>query len=84
LRDFFGVELRAVAACCVLLRRLVHQERITQSGGASDHHVHLSPRTPSLRDEGHRYDPALALTWQRPAIDLFQRKLGEGDLPARL
>jgi carboxymethylenebutenolidase len=35
-----------------------------------------------LRDEGHRYDPALALTCQRMAIDLFQRKLGEGDLPA--
>ncbi len=32
-----------------------------------------------LRDEGHRYDPALALACQRMAIDLFQRKLGEGD-----
>ncbi len=35
-----------------------------------------------LRDEGPRYDPALALTCYRLAIDLFQRKLGEGDLPA--
>jgi carboxymethylenebutenolidase len=34
-----------------------------------------------LRDEGHRYDPALALTCQRMAIDLFARRLGEGDLP---
>ena len=33
-----------------------------------------------LRDEGPRYDPALALTCQRLAIDLFARKLGEGDL----
>jgi carboxymethylenebutenolidase len=33
-----------------------------------------------LRDEGPRYDPALALTGYRLAIDLFQRKLGEGDL----
>jgi carboxymethylenebutenolidase len=33
-----------------------------------------------LRDEGPRYDPALALTYQRLAIDLFHRKLGEGDL----
>jgi carboxymethylenebutenolidase len=32
-----------------------------------------------LRDEGHRYDPELALTCYRLAIDLFHRKLGEGD-----
>jgi carboxymethylenebutenolidase len=35
-----------------------------------------------LRDEGPRYDPALALTGYRMAIDLFARKLGAGDLPA--
>ena len=34
-----------------------------------------------LRDEGPRYDPALALMGYRLAIDLFQRKLGEGDVP---
>ena len=33
-----------------------------------------------LRDEGPRYDPALALTCLRLAIDLFKRKLGEGDV----
>jgi len=32
-----------------------------------------------LRDEGHRYDPALALTCYQMAISLFKRKLGEGD-----
>jgi carboxymethylenebutenolidase len=32
-----------------------------------------------LRDEGHRYDPELALTCYRLAIDLFRRKLGEGN-----
>jgi carboxymethylenebutenolidase len=32
-----------------------------------------------LRDEGPRYDPALALTCYRLAVDLFKRKLGEGD-----
>ena len=36
-----------------------------------------------LRDEGHRYDPALALTCYGLALELFQRKLGEGDLPAK-
>jgi carboxymethylenebutenolidase len=35
-----------------------------------------------LRDEGPRYDPALALTCYRVAIDLFKRKLSDGDLPA--
>ncbi|MBL9190155.1 MAG: dienelactone hydrolase family protein [Opitutaceae bacterium] len=32
-----------------------------------------------LRDEGHRYDPELALTCYGLAIDLFRRKLGGGD-----
>ena len=35
-----------------------------------------------LRDEGPRYDPALALTCCGLALELFQRKLGEGDRPA--
>lgn len=36
-----------------------------------------------LRDEGHRYDPALALTCYGLVLELFKRKLGEGDLPAK-
>ena len=35
-----------------------------------------------LRDEGHRYDPALAHTCYGLVLELFHRKLGEGDLPA--
>lgn len=35
-----------------------------------------------LRDEGHRYDPELALQCYGMALDLFKRKLGEGDLPS--
>jgi len=35
-----------------------------------------------LRDEGPRYNPALARQCYGLAIELFQRKLGEGDLPA--
>src|SRR5690349_8631542 len=35
-----------------------------------------------MRDEGPRYDPQLALTCYRMVIDLFKRKLGEGDLAA--
>jgi carboxymethylenebutenolidase len=33
-----------------------------------------------LRDEGYRYDPELALTCYGNALNLFRRKLGEGDL----
>jgi carboxymethylenebutenolidase len=33
-----------------------------------------------LRDEGHRYDPALAMQCLAMALELFHRKLGEGDL----
>ena len=36
------------------------------------------------RDEGPRYDPALALLCYRMVIDLFKRKLGEGDLPVEV
>ena len=35
-----------------------------------------------LRDEGARYDPELALQSYVLALELFKRKLGEGDLPA--
>jgi carboxymethylenebutenolidase len=35
-----------------------------------------------MRDEGPRYDPALALLCTRMVVDFFARKLGEGDLPA--
>ena len=33
-----------------------------------------------MRDEGLRYDPELALTCYRLVIDLFRRRLGEGDV----
>jgi carboxymethylenebutenolidase len=35
-----------------------------------------------MRDEGYRYDPALAHTCYGLVLELFKRKLGEGDLPA--
>jgi len=35
-----------------------------------------------LRDEGPRYDAALAMQSYAMALELFKRKLGEGDLPA--
>ena len=34
-----------------------------------------------IRDEGHRYDPALAMQCYQMTLELFHRKLGEGDLP---
>lgn len=35
-----------------------------------------------LRDEGHRYDPELALKSYGLALELFKRRLGDGDLRA--
>lgn len=35
-----------------------------------------------LRDEGPRYDPAMAQIGYAMALELFKRKLGEGDVPA--
>jgi carboxymethylenebutenolidase len=35
-----------------------------------------------LRDEGARYDPELARQCMGLALDLFHRKLGQGDLSA--
>ena len=35
-----------------------------------------------IRDEGPRYDPELALLGYRLVIDIFRRKLGEGDVAA--
>ena len=37
-----------------------------------------------LRDEGHRYDPELALRCYGMAIDVFRRKLGQGDVTTKL
>jgi carboxymethylenebutenolidase len=34
-----------------------------------------------MRDEGPRYDPVLARLCYDLALELFHRKLGEGDLP---
>ena len=36
-----------------------------------------------IRDEGHRYDPALAMQCYQMALELFHRKLAEGDLLAK-
>ena len=36
-----------------------------------------------LRDEGPRYDPALAMQCHQMALELFHRKLGESDLPQK-
>jgi len=37
-----------------------------------------------LRDEGHRYDPELALRCYGMAIDVFRRKLGQGDVTTKV
>jgi carboxymethylenebutenolidase len=37
-----------------------------------------------MRDEGPRYDPELAMTCYRLALNLFHRRLGQGDLSVEL
>jgi carboxymethylenebutenolidase len=61
-------------------RAKIHS-RLAEAGVTFTWHE-LNGQHAFLRDEGPRYDPALALTCYRMAIDLFKRKLGEGDLPA--
>jgi carboxymethylenebutenolidase len=53
--------------------------RMTEAGVCFTWHE-VNGQHAFLRDEGPRYDPALALEGYRLAIDLFRRKLGEGDL----
>jgi carboxymethylenebutenolidase len=54
--------------------------RMTEAGVSFTWHE-VNGQHAFLRDEGPRYDPALALTCYRLVIDLFARKLGEGDQP---
>ncbi len=61
-------------------RRLI-QARMSDAGVLHTWHEFNGAHA-FLRDEGPRYDPALALLCYRMAIDLFKRKLGEGDRPA--
>jgi carboxymethylenebutenolidase len=61
--------------------RALIQRRLTEAGVPFTWHEFNGAHA-FIRDEGPRYDPALALTCYRLVIDLFRRKLGEGDLPA--
>ena len=62
-------------------RRKIYEE-ITDAGVNFTWHE-FNGQHAFLRDEGHRYDPELALKCYGLALELFHRKLGEGDLPAR-
>lgn len=59
-------------------RRLIYNS-MTDSGVNFTWHE-FNGQHAFLRDEGHRYDPSLALTCYSLALELFKRKLGEGDL----
>jgi carboxymethylenebutenolidase len=56
--------------------------RALEEGGANHQTFEVNGAHAFLRDEGPRYNPALARQCYELAIELFQRKLGEGDLPA--
>lgn len=59
-------------------RRLVY-DTLTDAGVDFTWHE-FNGQHAFLRDEGHRYDPELARIGMGLALDLFRRKLGEGDL----
>ena len=59
-------------------RRLI-QQALHEAGTVFTWHE-FNGQHAFLRDEGARYDPQLAQTCYRLAIDLFYRKLGAGDL----
>jgi carboxymethylenebutenolidase len=58
-------------------RVLIHQ-RLREAGVRFTWHEFNGAHA-FMRDEGYRYDPALALLCYRMAIDFFTRRLGEGD-----
>jgi len=62
-------------------RALIHKA-FAESGVSHTWHE-FNGQHAFMRDEGHRYDPALARICYTLVIELFQRRLGEGDLPAK-
>jgi len=56
-------------------------QRLTEVGAHFTWHE-FNGQHAFIRDEGPRYDPELALHGHRLVIDLFRRKLGEGDRPS--
>ena len=62
-------------------RVLIH-EALTKAGTNFTWHE-FNGQHAFMRDEGHRYDPALALHCYGLVLELLKRKLAEGDLPVR-
>jgi carboxymethylenebutenolidase len=56
--------------------------RALEEGGANHQTLEVNGAHAFMRDEGPRYNPALARQCYGLAIELLKRKLGEGDLPA--
>lgn len=61
-------------------RRLVYEALVASGVNFTWHE--FNGQHAFIRDEGHRYDPALQLQCYALALELFHRKLHEGDLPA--
>jgi carboxymethylenebutenolidase len=61
-------------------RRLIH-DAMDDAGLTFTWHE-VNGQHAFIRDEGHRYDPALARLCMGLVLELFHRRLGEGDLPA--
>ncbi len=62
-------------------RALIHQ-KMSEAGTTFSWHE-LNGQHAFIRDEGARYDPELASMCMSMALNLFRRKLGEGDLSTK-
>lgn len=60
-------------------RARVYAEMVTRRANFTWHE--FNGQHAFMRDEGHRYDPELAMQCYRMCVELFKRKLNEGDLP---
>jgi carboxymethylenebutenolidase len=56
--------------------------RALEEGGANHQTFEVNGAHAFIRDEGPRYNPALAIQCNAMMIELFKRKLGDGDLSA--
>ena len=79
-RDGIGRALANAARGLSVNRRKIHAAM--EAAGLHFTWHEFNAQHAFMRDEGHRYDAELALKCYGLVLELFKRKLGEGDLPA--
>jgi dienelactone hydrolase len=80
--DRFSGKIRKISRFISLSRVLFYKRCIVAVFDKANILTIFFMRVAFMRDEGYRYDPALARLCYNIVIELFQRRLGEGDLAA--